>query len=180
MPAQGIWVLLPPLDAVLCLQFRLYPDLKRIQTRALEITNQVDVVSAQSTLLTPSARGSPSPASALGPSPAARSSAVLRYCARQCIQAVAARGTALLPALSPPLHPMQGSPTPWGPEPALPSPQFFQPLGIRVALLAVEVWNQGNPIAVGPSARATLERFLQWRQTDLLPRLPHDNAQLLT
>ncbi|CAM4694140.1 disintegrin and metalloproteinase domain-containing protein 15 isoform X1 [Caretta caretta] len=57
---------------------------------------------------------------------------------------------------------------------------FYQPLGIRVALLAVEVWNQGDPIAVGPSAQATLERFLQWRQKELLPRLPHDNAQLLT
>uniref|UniRef100_A0A8C0IJI5 ADAM metallopeptidase domain 15 n=1 Tax=Chelonoidis abingdonii TaxID=106734 RepID=A0A8C0IJI5_CHEAB len=60
------------------------------------------------------------------------------------------------------------------------SPQFYRPLGIRVALLAVEVWNQGDPITVGPSARATLERFLQWRQKELLPRLPHDNAQLLT
>ncbi|XP_075763647.1 LOW QUALITY PROTEIN: disintegrin and metalloproteinase domain-containing protein 15 [Pelodiscus sinensis] len=57
---------------------------------------------------------------------------------------------------------------------------FYQPLGLRVALLAVEVWNQGDPFAVGPSARATLERFLTWRQKDLLPRLPHDNAQLLT
>ncbi|XP_059573967.1 disintegrin and metalloproteinase domain-containing protein 15 isoform X1 [Alligator mississippiensis] len=97
VPEQRFVELVMVLDQA---EFRLYPDLKRIQTRALEITNQVDV--------------------------------------------------------------------------------FFQPLGIRVALLAVEVWNQGNPIAVGPSARATLERFLQWRQTDLLPRLPHDNAQLLT
>uniref|UniRef100_A0A674JNV6 ADAM metallopeptidase domain 15 n=1 Tax=Terrapene triunguis TaxID=2587831 RepID=A0A674JNV6_9SAUR len=59
-------------------------------------------------------------------------------------------------------------------------PQFYRPLGVRVALLAVEVWNQGDPITVGPSARATLERFLQWREKELLPRLPHDNAQLLT
>ncbi|XP_074836625.1 disintegrin and metalloproteinase domain-containing protein 15 isoform X3 [Carettochelys insculpta] len=57
--------------------------------------------------------------------------------------------------------------------------QFYRPLGIRVALLAVEVWNQGDPITVGPSARATLESFLQWRHKELLPRLPHDNAQLL-
>uniref|UniRef100_A0A8C8RI90 ADAM metallopeptidase domain 15 n=1 Tax=Pelusios castaneus TaxID=367368 RepID=A0A8C8RI90_9SAUR len=57
---------------------------------------------------------------------------------------------------------------------------FYRPLGVRVALLAVEVWNQGDPIVVGPGARPTLERFLQWRQKELLPRLPHDNAQLLT
>ncbi|XP_030321103.1 disintegrin and metalloproteinase domain-containing protein 15 isoform X5 [Calypte anna] len=57
---------------------------------------------------------------------------------------------------------------------------FFQPLGVRVALLAVEVWSEGDRFAVGGSAKAVLERFLRWRQQDLLPRLPHDNAQLLT
>lgn len=61
-----------------------------------------------------------------------------------------------------------------------PSPQFFQPLGVRVALLAVEVWSEGDRFAVGGSARAALERFLRWRREELLPRLPHDNAQLLT
>lgn len=59
-------------------------------------------------------------------------------------------------------------------------PQFFRPLGVRVALLAVEVWSEGDKIAVGGSARAVLERFLRWRREELLPRLPHDNAQLLT
>ncbi|XP_015505665.1 disintegrin and metalloproteinase domain-containing protein 15 isoform X1 [Parus major] len=57
---------------------------------------------------------------------------------------------------------------------------FFRPLGVRVALLAVEVWSEGDKIAVGSSARAVLERFLRWRQEELLPQLPHDNAQLLT
>ncbi|NXM26840.1 ADA15 protein, partial [Oxyruncus cristatus] len=57
---------------------------------------------------------------------------------------------------------------------------FFRPLGVRVALLAVEVWSEGDRIAVGGSARAALERFLRWRREELLPRLPHDNAQLLT
>ncbi|NXY81755.1 ADA15 protein, partial [Alcedo cyanopectus] len=57
---------------------------------------------------------------------------------------------------------------------------FFQPLGVRVALLAVEVWSEEDRFAVGGSARAVLERFLHWRQEELLPRLPHDNAQLLT
>ncbi|NXH28704.1 ADA15 protein, partial [Myiagra hebetior] len=57
---------------------------------------------------------------------------------------------------------------------------FFRPLGVRVALLAVEVWSEGDKIAVGGSARAVLERFLRWRQEELVPQLPHDNAQLLT
>lgn len=51
---------------------------------------------------------------------------------------------------------------------------------MRVALVAVEVWSEGDRFEVGRSARATLERFLRWRQEELLPRLPHDNAQLLT
>lgn len=66
-----------------------------------------------------------------------------------------------------------------GSDPSVP-PQFLRPLGVRVALLAVEVWSEGNKIAVGSSARAVLERFLRWRQEELLPQLPHDNAQLLT
>ncbi|XP_016159476.1 PREDICTED: disintegrin and metalloproteinase domain-containing protein 15 [Ficedula albicollis] len=57
---------------------------------------------------------------------------------------------------------------------------FLRPLGVRVALLAVEVWSEGDKIAVGSSARAVLERFLRWRREELLPQLPHDNAQLLT
>ncbi|XP_064330807.1 disintegrin and metalloproteinase domain-containing protein 15 isoform X2 [Phalacrocorax carbo] len=57
---------------------------------------------------------------------------------------------------------------------------FFQPLGVRVALLAVEVWSEGDRFMVGGSARVALERFLRWRREELLPRLPHDNAQLLT
>lgn len=70
---------------------------------------------------------------------------------------------------------------PWGSlTPLLRAPQFFQPLGVRVALVAVEVWSEGDRFEVGRSARATLERFLRWRQEELLPRLPHDNAQLLT
>ncbi|XP_072703021.1 disintegrin and metalloproteinase domain-containing protein 15 isoform X3 [Ciconia boyciana] len=57
---------------------------------------------------------------------------------------------------------------------------FFQPLGVRVALLAMEVWSEGDRFVVGSSARAALERFLRWRREELLPRLPHDNTQLLT
>lgn len=49
-----------------------------------------------------------------------------------------------------------------------------------MALLAVEVWSEGDLFMVGSSARAALERFLRWRHQELLPRLPHDNAQLLT
>lgn len=49
-----------------------------------------------------------------------------------------------------------------------------------MALVAVEVWSEGDRFVVGGSARAVLEQFLRWRREELLPRLPHDNAQLLT
>ncbi|XP_066467181.1 disintegrin and metalloproteinase domain-containing protein 15 isoform X2 [Tiliqua scincoides] len=56
---------------------------------------------------------------------------------------------------------------------------FYRPLGLRVAVVGVEVWDEGNRVAVDGPPRATLERFLKWRQEELLPRIPHDNAQLI-
>uniref|UniRef100_A0A8D0GCL8 Peptidase M12B domain-containing protein n=1 Tax=Sphenodon punctatus TaxID=8508 RepID=A0A8D0GCL8_SPHPU len=57
---------------------------------------------------------------------------------------------------------------------------FYRPLGLRVALVGIEVWHQRDRIRVDSSPRATLERFLEWRQRELLPQTPHDSAQLLT
>uniref|UniRef100_A0A4W3GT73 Snake venom metalloproteinase BaP1-like n=1 Tax=Callorhinchus milii TaxID=7868 RepID=A0A4W3GT73_CALMI len=56
--------------------------------------------------------------------------------------------------------------------------QYYRALGVRVVLMAVELWST-NPIVVDRDAAGTLHRFLQWRQTRLLPRLQHDHAQLL-
>ncbi|KAJ1080712.1 hypothetical protein NDU88_000906 [Pleurodeles waltl] len=57
---------------------------------------------------------------------------------------------------------------------------FYQSLNVRVALVGLEVWNQGDQIPVDRNPKETLNRFLAWRQTTLLPRMHHDNAQLLT
>ncbi|XP_067878941.1 disintegrin and metalloproteinase domain-containing protein 12 isoform X2 [Heterodontus francisci] len=56
---------------------------------------------------------------------------------------------------------------------------FYRPLNIRVALVGVEVWSKKDPFEIVKSPSDTLKRFLKWRERDLLPRLHHDNAQLL-
>uniref|UniRef100_A0A8C5ZT97 ADAM metallopeptidase domain 15 n=1 Tax=Marmota marmota marmota TaxID=9994 RepID=A0A8C5ZT97_MARMA len=57
---------------------------------------------------------------------------------------------------------------------------FFQPLNVRVVLVGLEAWTQHDLIEMSPNPAVTLENFLHWRRTDLLPRLPHDSAQLVT
>ncbi|KAJ8273597.1 hypothetical protein GJAV_G00103420 [Gymnothorax javanicus] len=56
---------------------------------------------------------------------------------------------------------------------------FFRPLGVRVALVGVELWSDRDRIQVDGGPAETLDRFLEWRARDLLPRLHHDNAQLV-
>ncbi|KAJ8267858.1 hypothetical protein COCON_G00130300 [Conger conger] len=56
---------------------------------------------------------------------------------------------------------------------------FFRPLGVRVALVGLEIWNGGDRIRMDGGPSDTLDRFLDWRARELLPRLRHDNAQLV-
>ncbi|MBV99881.1 Disintegrin and metalloproteinase domain-containing protein 15, partial [Eschrichtius robustus] len=58
--------------------------------------------------------------------------------------------------------------------------RFFRPLNVRVALVGLEAWTQRDLIEISQHPGLTLDSFLRWRRTDLLPRLPHDSAQLLT
>ncbi|XP_067903596.1 disintegrin and metalloproteinase domain-containing protein 12-like [Heterodontus francisci] len=55
---------------------------------------------------------------------------------------------------------------------------FYRPLYIRIALIGVEVWTT-DQIVVNENALGTMKRFLNWRKTNLLPRLHNDNAQLI-
>nr|XP_035134867.2 disintegrin and metalloproteinase domain-containing protein 15 isoform X2 [Callithrix jacchus] len=57
---------------------------------------------------------------------------------------------------------------------------FFRPLNVRVALVALEAWTQHDLVEISSNPAVTLENFLNWRRADLLPRLPHDSAQLVT
>lgn len=58
--------------------------------------------------------------------------------------------------------------------------QFFQSLNVRVALVGLEAWTQRDLIEMSSNPAVLLDHFLHWRRTDLLPRLPHDSAQLVT
>ncbi|XP_006861583.1 PREDICTED: disintegrin and metalloproteinase domain-containing protein 15 isoform X2 [Chrysochloris asiatica] len=57
---------------------------------------------------------------------------------------------------------------------------FFRPLNVRVALVGLEAWTQRDLVEISSNPSVTLNNFLHWRRADLLPRLPHDSAQLVT
>ncbi|KAM9244976.1 disintegrin and metalloproteinase domain-containing protein 15 isoform 5-T5 [Dugong dugon] len=57
---------------------------------------------------------------------------------------------------------------------------FFRPLNVRVALVGLEAWTQTDLVEISSDPSVTLNNFLHWRRTELLPRLPHDSAQLVT
>ncbi|XP_068426841.1 disintegrin and metalloproteinase domain-containing protein 12 isoform X3 [Clinocottus analis] len=56
---------------------------------------------------------------------------------------------------------------------------FYRPLNVRVALTGLEIWSDSDKIRVEKSPTDTLNNFLDWRTRELLPRLQHDNAQLV-
>ncbi|XP_038265613.1 disintegrin and metalloproteinase domain-containing protein 8 isoform X2 [Dermochelys coriacea] len=58
--------------------------------------------------------------------------------------------------------------------------KLYQTLNIRVALIGLEVWNYKDRITVSPNPDTTLDNFLHWRETELLQKKKHDNAQLIT
>ncbi|XP_014014547.2 disintegrin and metalloproteinase domain-containing protein 8 isoform X4 [Salmo salar] len=58
--------------------------------------------------------------------------------------------------------------------------KLYRPLNIRVMLVGLEIWTTRDHIDVTISPENTLNRFLQWRQDDLLKRAKHDNAQFVT
>lgn len=56
---------------------------------------------------------------------------------------------------------------------------FYRPLNVRVALTGLEIWSDRDKIVIEKNPTETLHNFLQWRTRELLPRLRHDNAQLI-
>uniref|UniRef100_A0A670YZZ7 ADAM metallopeptidase domain 12 n=1 Tax=Pseudonaja textilis TaxID=8673 RepID=A0A670YZZ7_PSETE len=58
--------------------------------------------------------------------------------------------------------------------------RFYRPLNIRIALVGIEVWNDVDKCTVTQDPFTTLHEFLDWRKMKLLPRKPHDNAQLVS
>ena len=60
--------------------------------------------------------------------------------------------------------------------------QIYKQLNIRVALVGVEVWNEGDPFRVSTNPTTTMQEFQQWRKEQLLSEsiAYNDNAQLVT
>ncbi|XP_062858756.1 zinc metalloproteinase-disintegrin-like batroxstatin-1 [Trichomycterus rosablanca] len=58
--------------------------------------------------------------------------------------------------------------------------KFYRPQNIRVMLVGLELWTAEDQILVSLSIDDTLTRFTEWRKTDLLKRIKHDNAQFVT
>ncbi|XP_043912115.1 disintegrin and metalloproteinase domain-containing protein 12 [Protopterus annectens] len=58
--------------------------------------------------------------------------------------------------------------------------KFYRSLNIRVALVGVEVWNDADKCSITQDPFLSLHEFLDWRKLELLPRKPHDNAQLVS
>ncbi|XP_043844578.1 disintegrin and metalloproteinase domain-containing protein 12 [Dromiciops gliroides] len=58
--------------------------------------------------------------------------------------------------------------------------KFYRPLNIRIVLVGVEVWNDIDKCSISQDPFTSLHEFLDWRKMKLLPRKPHDNAQLVS
>ncbi|XP_045710311.1 disintegrin and metalloproteinase domain-containing protein 12 [Phyllostomus hastatus] len=58
--------------------------------------------------------------------------------------------------------------------------KFYRPLNIRIVLVGVEVWNDLDKCPISQDPFTSLHEFLDWRKMKLLPRKPHDNAQLVS
>lgn len=57
---------------------------------------------------------------------------------------------------------------------------MYWTLNIRVVLVGLEIWSYDDHFDVDSDPETTLDRFLLWRQRDLLQRTKHDNAQFVT
>ncbi|KAG7506865.1 zinc metalloproteinase-disintegrin-like 2d [Solea senegalensis] len=58
--------------------------------------------------------------------------------------------------------------------------KLYRALNIRVVLVGLEIWTYKDYIDVDINSETTLDNFLMWRQTELLQRMKHDNAQFVT
>uniref|UniRef100_A0A8C2Z0U9 ADAM metallopeptidase domain 9b n=1 Tax=Cyclopterus lumpus TaxID=8103 RepID=A0A8C2Z0U9_CYCLU len=56
---------------------------------------------------------------------------------------------------------------------------YYKHLNIRVVLVGLEIFKDGNPFDVEGSAGEVLGKFVRWRKTTLLPKIRHDMAQLI-
>ncbi|XP_039659600.1 disintegrin and metalloproteinase domain-containing protein 28 isoform X2 [Perca fluviatilis] len=56
----------------------------------------------------------------------------------------------------------------------------YKPLRTFIALVGLEIWSNGDQISVTPPAGANLDAFMKWRNSELVQRIKHDNAHLIS
>lgn len=59
------------------------------------------------------------------------------------------------------------------------SSQMYIMLNIRIVLVGLEIWTNGNLINIIGGAGDVLGNFVQWREKFLITRRRHDSAQLV-
>ncbi|CAL1600078.1 unnamed protein product [Knipowitschia caucasica] len=58
--------------------------------------------------------------------------------------------------------------------------KVYRSINTRIVLVGLEIWTNENLMDVDENSEITLDHFLMWRQSDLLKRVKHDNAQFVT
>uniref|UniRef100_A0A3Q2WHJ5 ADAM metallopeptidase domain 28 n=1 Tax=Haplochromis burtoni TaxID=8153 RepID=A0A3Q2WHJ5_HAPBU len=56
----------------------------------------------------------------------------------------------------------------------------YKPLRTFIALVGLEIRTNGDLISVTPPAGANLDAFMKWRNSELVTRIKHDNAHLIS
>ncbi|KAM4749152.1 disintegrin and metalloproteinase domain-containing protein 9 [Rhinophrynus dorsalis] len=56
---------------------------------------------------------------------------------------------------------------------------MYKMLNIRIVLVGLEIWTNGNKINIDGTAGEVLGRFVQWRETQLVSLRRHDSAQFV-
>ena len=59
-------------------------------------------------------------------------------------------------------------------------PQMYRKINIRIVLITVKTWSNGDRVVVESSSDNTLDSFLKYRNGELWKEVKNDNAQLLT
>ncbi|XP_031751133.1 disintegrin and metalloproteinase domain-containing protein 12 [Xenopus tropicalis] len=58
--------------------------------------------------------------------------------------------------------------------------QIFLDIDFQIFLVGIEIWSEENKVNISDAADSSLLRFLEWREQVLLPRMHHDNVQLIS
>ncbi|XP_008585226.1 PREDICTED: ADAM DEC1 isoform X2 [Galeopterus variegatus] len=57
---------------------------------------------------------------------------------------------------------------------------IYKTIDVRVALVGMEIWSDGDKIKVEPNTGTTFNNFLSWHRSKLWKKKVHDHAQLLS